>query len=72
MFDRRIEMYIVDCSYVQFIYLSDGLYMLSMGILCKYGVCKSSRGILGFYPCHLYYIADCGDCGYQHKVRYSV
>ena len=34
-----------------------------MGISCKHGVCKSFRGILGFYPCHahLYYIvADCG------------
>lgn len=40
--------------------------MLSMGISCKHGVCKSSRGILGFYPYHapiiLYYCGLRGLC----------
>jgi len=59
MFERRIEVHIVNCSHVQSIYLSGRSYMSSIGISCKYGVCKSSRGIFGIfgiYSCHTPFI----------------
>jgi hypothetical protein len=59
-------MCVVDGSRAQSIYSSDGLYMLGMGISFQHGVCESSRGILGVYPCHallvLYYCGLRGLC----------
>jgi len=48
-------MYIVDCSHAQSvksIYLNEMIIYVEYDISRKDGMCISSRGILGVYPCH--------------------